>query len=681
MFRYLFHILVLILIWNNSFARNKAVADSCRNLMQQSINITDEEKCNLLYQIIINNTNPDTCILYADKLINIAERIENPLFLHHGFYEKGQAYMFKSLFKESVFFLQESLRIAEKYDFRTEIGLVYYALSQLYHQNNNHRLTIEYLQKSNVLFNENPENSTYIGSSLYHLGNVYFKLEKLDSALINFNKALVLFNKIQSPFSFYIRGNIGAIQTLQNKPDSARINLLSAISALEKFGDNGALVNYYLFLSKNELINCKLPLKALGYVNKAMDFSSGFSNPELQRDIYEQLAKVYEATGQFEKAYQYQNEYYTLRDSLVNIDVVTEMANLRTEFEVGQKQAEVDKLETLNRSKSRTVLIIVFGLVVVTVLLVFVYFGYHQKLMLNRKLQKQQKILAASQAEMEEANSAKDRLFSVISHDLRGPVSSIRSLAKLIEQSINACRFKDAEELSVSMADTTQQVEFLLDNLLHWSISRQNLYKPRKEAFELNKLVSEVVNVYSQTAQAKNILLAYNPGYSRLTIQSDSNCWATIIRNLVNNALKFTHVGGKVEISSLYNNGFVHLSVSDNGIGMTQEQIGNLFNQIGTVSEWGTQNEKGQGLGLCLVNDFVTMQDGTIEVHSELGKGSCFTVIIPAILISKEEHVVLNPETTITRRVKYSSPPKNLGASKVEESNPEGVEYLLPSKD
>lgn len=315
------------------------------------------------------------------------------------------------------------------------------------------------------------------------------------------------------------------------------------------------------------------------------------------------------------------------------------MANLRTEFEVGQKQAEVDKLEEINRAKTRVMVFMIVGLGLVSALLVVILVGYRQKLGLTRKLQLQKKKLAARKLEMEEANSAKDRLFSVISHDLRGPVGSLKNLATLIVQSLDNRRLKDAEELAISMSDASQQVEFLLDNLLHWSVSRQNLYKPKKDTFEFNQLVNEVMKVYLQAAKAKQIQLTYNPCFSGMVIESDPNCWATIIRNLVNNAIKFTHMDGRIEVTSCYNSGHVRLEVTDNGLGMNAEQVSHLFNFAGKKSEWGTKNEKGQGLGLCLVHDFVTMLEGAIEIQSQPGQGSKFIVTIPANLVQMGEQI------------------------------------------
>ncbi len=639
MLRYLFHIIILLMVWNSTLARNKAVADSCLQVLNRQPSLDAEQKCHLLYQIILNLSNPDSCIVYADKLIDIAQTNNHQLYLQRGFYEKGQALMLKSQYKESLSLILNSLSIAKKNELMIETAFCYYTLSEIYRQTKNNSQSVDCLKKSIEIFNKDTLKGNYLYGALYQLGNLYLESSVYDSALVYFNAALVGFEKNNHIMAMaYTNGNIGVIQSKLEQVDSARINLLRAIDILTEFNDFKSIIGYLIYASQNEL-NVGNIIKATDYINEALQNLKLYPNPERLRDVYEQLGRIYELKGDYAKAYHYQREYYTLRDSLINIDVVTQMANLRTEFEVGQKQAEVDKLEEINRAKTRVMVFMIVGLGLVSALLVVILVGYRQKLGLTRKLQLQKKKLAARKLEMEEANSAKDRLFSVISHDLRGPVGSLKNLATLIVQSLDNRRLKDAEELAISMSDASQQVEFLLDNLLHWSVSRQNLYKPKKDTFEFNQLVNEVMKVYLQAAKAKQIQLTYNPCFAGMVIESDPNCWATIIRNLVNNAIKFTHMDGRIEVTSCYNSGHVRLEVTDNGLGMNAEQVGHLFNFAGKKSEWGTKNEKGQGLGLCLVHDFVTMLEGAIEIQSQPGQGSKFIVTIPANLVQMGEQI------------------------------------------
>ena len=640
MLRILFPILLSVMIWNSSYARSKVIADSCLQVINSDRNLSNDQHCELLYQVILNNIEPDSCIFYADQLIARSQIVDNFLYLSRGYYEKGQAYMLKSQKKEALSLISKSLEIALKNNFQLESGFAYYQMSYL-SLGKNDKLAFNYLKKSISIFEKDTNNISYLAGATYQLGNIYYERENYDSAMVCYNKALPVFeNEAHNLAIGYILGNIGVIHYKYNRVDSARWYLNKSLNILKKQNDFRSIISYLIASSQNELNDQKVNQSCV-LAHEALALVERYPNPDNKRSVLEQLSKVYAAMGDYAKAYNYQKEYYTLRDSLVNLELVTEMANLRTEFEVGQKQAEVDKLEEINRVQGRTVLIMVIGLLLVSVLLGFIWFGYRQKLVLSRKLKHQKAELVVRTNEIEQANSAKDRLFSVISHDLRGPIGVLRNLATLIVRALDDRNMKEVRELSVSMSDSSQQVEFLLDNLLHWSISRQKLYKPKKEAVELNRLVREVLSVYVQTGKAKQIQLSYNPCHSSITIESDPNCLATIIRNLVNNALKFTHIGGKVEVTACSKDGVVDIRVSDNGIGMTPDQVSKLFNFAGKRSEWGTQNEKGQGLGLCLVHDFVTMQDGTIEIESEPGKGSSFIVLIPARVIQLEEAPVL----------------------------------------
>lgn len=640
MLRILLPILLSVMVWSSTYARSKAIADSCLQVINSDKSLSNDHHCELLYQVILNNTDPDSCIFYADQLIALSQIVDNSLYLSRSYYEKGQAYAFKFQKKEALSLISKSLEIALKNNFQLESGFAYYQMSNL-SLGKNDKLAFHYLKKSISIFEKDTNNISYLAGATYQLGSLYYERENFDSAMVCYNKVLPIFEKEGHNIAIgYILGNIGTIHCKFNRVDSARWYLNKSLNILKKQNDFRSIIGFLATSSRNELNDQKVNQSCV-LAHEALTLVERYPDPDNKRSVLEQLSKVYAAMGDYAKAYHYQKEYYTLRDSLVNLDLVTEMANLRTEFEVGQKQAEVDKLESLNRAQSRTVLMMVIGLLLVSVLLIIIWFGYRQKLVLSRKLQHQKAELVVRTNEIEQANSAKDRLFSVISHDLRGPVGVLRNLAMLIVRALDDRNMKEVRELSVAMSDSSQQVEFLLDNLLHWSISRQKLYKPKKEAVELNSLVREVLSVYVQTAKAKQIQLSYNPCHSSITIESDPNCLATIIRNLVNNALKFTHIGGKVEVTACNKDGQAEIRVSDNGIGMTPDQVSKLFDFAGKKSEWGTKNEKGQGLGLCLVHDFVTMQDGTIEIESEPGKGSSFIVLIPARVIQLEEAPVL----------------------------------------
>ncbi|GAO29956.1 sensor protein [Geofilum rubicundum JCM 15548] len=321
--------------------------------------------------------------------------------------------------------------------------------------------------------------------------------------------------------------------------------------------------------------------KALSFAIKAHKTAVKENNPERKQHAFEQLMKVHEAMGNYQQAFDYQNKYLHLRDSLINIETVTQMANMRADFEIEQKELEVTQMAEAKTLMTRIAILAGISLFMVGLLLIIVYRDARRKKTLNKALLENQAALSESKKALEKASASKDRLFSIISHDLRGPMGTLSGLSQLLTEMLKNNQVEEAGELNDSISDTIRQIEFLLNNLLHWSINQQNIYEPRNETFDLIKLTRSILKMYDQTAKAKQINLALESPFERLKVQSDSNSWGTIIRNLINNALKFTHPNGFVIVKFALSKNQVVLEVVDNGVGMSPEQIDCLFSFTG----------------------------------------------------------------------------------------------------
>jgi signal transduction histidine kinase len=263
---------------------------------------------------------------------------------------------------------------------------------------------------------------------------------------------------------------------------------------------------------------------------------------------------------------------------------------------------------------------------VVSTLLVLVYRNFKKSRRLTRLLKTQKE-------ELEMANAAKDRLFSVVAHDLRSPIGAIGNLVFLANDAMLSNDDEGLRHILNLMGNSNKQVEVLLNNLLHWSVSQRGAFNKNDVEFDFNQLVHEVMAIYRPIAHAKGIELVYNPINESMLIKSDSNCWAVILRNLLNNAIKFTHTSGTVTLALARNGSHLYLTVSDNGIGMAADVVNSLFESPVAESTWGTNREKGMGLGLSLVKEFVDLNNGTIQISSKHGEGSSFVVSIPVVFV------------------------------------------------
>lgn len=635
--RLLFIIIVLLLVSNAGFARSIRVADSCLHILTTKQGLSSQEKCELLLSTIHNLDYNDSFINLFNLLIKEAAKSESFYHLFYGYYEKGQyLILFEGKTQEGLALIFKSLDIAKANLLTLEEGLAYYRISDAFYQLNNYPKALEYSDKAIEVFSI-ANSPTYLAIAKLELANIHYELKDYEESLVLYKEAEKFFASSNNhPTLAYIYGNIGAIQSLNNSPDSARQNLLHAISILEEIKDTQATITYNIILSKNELLcsDCSL---ALAYAQKASQTAETLNNPQSKRDAFEQLVKVYEATGDYKLAFDYQNKYLHLRDSLLNTETITQMANMRADFEIGQKQQEVEQIAASKRKITLITLITLLSLIVVAFLLVRVYRDAHSKKALNKELLLKQEALNNSKKELERANSSKDRLFSIIAHDLRSPMATLTALSQILSQLLSKGEIKEAEELNRSIYDTLGQIDFMLDNLLHWSINQQDIYHPLISQFDLPELSRKILKAYYQTALAKDITLTFESDTDSLLVESDSNCWGVIIRNLVNNALKFTHPGGWVKVSLKSAEDSARLEVTDNGVGMTPQQLDKLFSKFDSKSSWGTRNEKGQGLGLSLIHEFVTLSKGQIKVSSDLNKGTKFTVSIPLLILLNQK--------------------------------------------
>ena len=230
-----------------------------------------------------------------------------------------------------------------------------------------------------------------------------------------------------------------------------------------------------------------------------------------------------------------------------------------------------------------------------------------------------------------ELNASKDKFFSIIAHDLKNPFNTILGLSELLKDEIKSGNLETIDEYSGMIYSSTVQTLRLLENLLEWANSQRGKISFNPIPIKLRELFNEEFSVLNDMARGKNI--EFKSSFSdNLTIIADKNMIRTILRNLISNAIKFTHKNGKVEIKSMIINNQVEISVSDSGIGMTKETSAKLFRIDANLSICGTENEKGTGLGLFLCKEFVEKHGGKIWVESEYGKGSVFKLVLPSTI-------------------------------------------------
>lgn len=242
---------------------------------------------------------------------------------------------------------------------------------------------------------------------------------------------------------------------------------------------------------------------------------------------------------------------------------------------------------------------------------------------------KQQKYELESQRDqLKNLNASKDRLFSIIAHDLKNPFQSIIGFAEILKQDFSALKKEEIEEYLECIHSSSTTAYDLLYNLLEWARAQTRSIKIHKIPIKVKELSTEIFDLFSVQAKDKDIQFK-NKVDSDLVVLADLNMIKTILRNLVANALKYTNTGGSISISGSVEGALVSINVTDTGVGMEEEKVNSLFSIEKGDSTPGTSGELGTGLGLLVSYEFLQLNKGVFKVNSKLGEGSVFTISLP----------------------------------------------------
>jgi signal transduction histidine kinase/ligand-binding sensor domain-containing protein len=237
--------------------------------------------------------------------------------------------------------------------------------------------------------------------------------------------------------------------------------------------------------------------------------------------------------------------------------------------------------------------------------------------------------LEEANTHLQELNSTKDKFFSIIAHDLKNPFNTILGFSELLNMKYDKLTEEKKLRYLEVIYSSSKNIYDLLENLLQWARTQTDKIAFEPIVFSLKQLVEQNINLLKENITTKKINIEHKIEDS-CEVYADRNMINTVIRNLLTNAIKFTNSGGDIAINSLRKDGHIEFSIKDNGIGMSPEEIKNLFRVDANFSRSGTDGETGTGLGLILCKEFIIKNGGTIWVESDPGKGSRFLFTLPA---------------------------------------------------
>lgn len=514
----------------------------------------------------------------------------------------AEAYYKTNQIDKAIDFNSKALEVRKQVNDRNGIITSTKNIADLYSIRKEHRKAIEYYE--DVLEMLNPTNDKDLrGEILPKLGSQYLEFKEYDKASEYLVEGL-RYNRKQDNDEGILRAlnAIGNLNLQKKKVKLAALQLDEAYKIAQKI-DN-----------KTELLeNYKLHV--------ALDSTRGY----------------------FQNAFFWQNKYYDLKETLSKIDqpvFPTEVEPLYLNDANSIKDEldnSIDENKTTKKSWLTNPLVLYGALAALAILLTLLLFNFlknkkykdtitEQKEKLEQEQIRNEAILEQTH-HLEEVNQVKDKLFSIVSHDLKDSISSIKAFLDLLkEDSISKEEFR---ELIPELSENANNASSLLFNLLNWSKSQMQNLEPNPELFNIQDVFHTKMALVEQKVEDKRIVLIDES--QRDFVYADKSMVEIVIQNLITNAVKFSRTGDVITVSNQDVNGKALICVEDTGVGISRENIDKLFNANKNFTTVGTKNEKGTGLGLTIAKDLVELNEGRIWVESTQNVGSKFFIELPKV--------------------------------------------------
>lgn len=515
----------------------------------------------------------------------------------------GKAYYNINDYDNSIEYYLKALKVQEQLDDKKGIDISNSILGDLYSMKKEHRKSIDYYEK--VLANH-PTNNDSIRSVIYpKLGGEYLQFNDYDNANkyleqgLNINRRLNNHNGLLTALI-----NLGNLNLQQNKLALAEIQIIEAGEIAKNINNKKELLRHYKLMKTLDSIRNK-----------------------------------------FDKAFVWQRKYYDLKNSLnennalINAErIENEELDLSLNFDQNSpdQTKNITNREITESKKDFDRLQIFFyallaALAIVSTFLILIYLKRNSSLKYaqeleekNIKIELQNEAFQEQTKHLENVNNVKDKLFSIISHDLKDSLSSINSFIDLLKDgSLTRAEF---DNLIPELSENANNATLLLFNLLNWSKSQMQSLKPSPSLFDVQEIFIDKVKLIEQRLDSKGIELVDHS--LRDFAYADRSMIEIVIQNLLANALKFSKNGDKITISNHISNGHCIISIADTGVGISKSNIDKLF-KSNSFTTMGTNNEKGTGLGLSICKELVELNAGKIWVESTVNVGSTFYVQLP----------------------------------------------------
>jgi len=619
----------------------------------------------VLGRIYTELENEELSLTYLDSALQISEAIRDnwykgEILYHVGVNKRSMGEDLQALesFKAAIM----ACRLSDNYKI---MGSSYSLMATIFRMNGLYDRAIEYIIKSKL----NYEKADYLEGgawAAYLLGRIYSDLKNPQKALEYFQEALNLYlrlaaidgNKngvaicyeqigllniesgnfevarenIENALKIYSNNNSkygisniykyrGIIEYSMGNYTEAENQLNEALRSKEEMGDLFSMPSIEMYLGLSQIKRGGVD-EGFKTIEKGLALAISNNQKKIQLDIYSKLTETYLGINDLENAMVCQNKQIQIQNSIASGAANIKMEQLQAIYEIDEKSSQIAELEKQNKINALSIKqnsiirnIMIIGIILALFISIIIYWFYYKLRHKNRELYV--------------ANAAKDKFFAIIAHDLRGPTGTLAALLEHLNSSFDDFSSKELKEILLTLYKSAENVSNLLENLLIWAQSQVAKIEYRPTKLKLSEVLQNSLDGLSQSAEYKQIDIRVERN-DMVFVLADPDMLQTILRNILSNAIKFSHRGGSVIVKSALNDkNTVLLSIKDSGIGIAKSKLTKIFEITNTHHTTGTEDEKSTGLGLILVKDFVEKNKGTLTIESEKDKGTIVSFTLP----------------------------------------------------
>jgi len=669
--------IISLLIIVFGYSQTKEIEDLTLELTFQKLDTSKVNNSNKLIQLLYDEEEYDRALMLINQSEQLSETLNYNKGIAEAVYHKAVIFSRKDDYFNAIDNFNKSKKLFESLNDSLGIAKVNNGIGQIEIKRGNYRKGLASSLAAVSIF-EKQDLKNDLSTAYNSLADAYYKTNDLDKSLEYNFKALEVRQTLSDSLdiSFTLK-NIASLYSIKNDHRKS-IEYYDRVFNFLKTNQDPALQGEILPKIGQEYLNLNENKQAADYLVKGLKYNRRIRNEEglLQtlnsiaelniRDAdyktarsqlyeankigkrlnnnkallrnYELLAELDSADDNFKSAFVWQGKYQKLKDSIYNADFTAaglldndyELERTKENFKKQQAEQEVINNKRIDDLKLITYALIGAVITALTVLLL-IYLKRKSRILYTRELEEKNsqiqlqndEILSQSK-NLEEINHVKDKLFSIVSHDLKDSVTSIKGFLDLLNE--GSITKKEFEHLVPELTENANNASLLLFNLLNWSKSQMESLEPNAELFDIQSTFQDKIKLVEQKIESKKIILIDES--QRDFVYADKSMVEIIIQNLLANAVKFSKSGDVITISNSITNGKSLLCIEDSGVGISKENLEKIFksNSFTTI---GTKEEKGTGLGLTICKELVELNKGRIWVESTVGVGSKFYVELP----------------------------------------------------